>query len=110
MTYIGIQPWLWFYVTNSNLHCSNLYELLEQNGSFHQVLTEAQLSHHPVLHLVEATHKPLQVSCDGTWEFMTAEYVVDKLHLERGTMNHINYTRCEKRIWKSKTGKNSFYR
>lgn len=48
------------------LHCSNLYELLEQDGSFHQVFTEAQLGHHPVLDLIEATHKPLQVSRDDT--------------------------------------------
>lgn len=65
------------------LHCSNLYELLEQDGSFHQVFTEAQLGHHPVLDLIEATHKPLQVSRDDTWKLMPAEYVVDELHLER---------------------------
>lgn len=82
------------------LHCSNLYELLKQNGSFHQVFTEAQLGHHPVLHLIEATHKPLQVSCDAAWELMTAEYVVDELHLERHgqwvTSTDITCTHCEK--------------
>lgn len=65
------------------LHCSDLDELLEQDGSFDQVLAETQLRHHPVLHLVEATHKPLQVRRDGAGEFVTAEYVVDELHLER---------------------------
>lgn len=66
------------------LHCSNLDELLEQNGSFHQVLAEAQLRHHPVLHLVEPSHKSLQVGCDGTREFMATKHVVDQLQLEEG--------------------------
>lgn len=67
---------------NQLLHCSDLYELLEQNSSLHQVLTDAQLGHHPVLHLIEAAHEALQVRCDGTREFMAAKYVIDKLHLE----------------------------
>lgn len=63
------------------LHCCDLYELLEQNGSFHQVFTEAQLCHHPVLHLIEAPHEALQVSRDGAGELVPAEHVVDELHL-----------------------------
>lgn len=87
--------------TKQLLHCSDLYELLEQNGSLHQVFAEAQLGHHPVLHLVEATHEPLQVSCDGAGEFVTAKHVVDELHLERREQwdSDINYAH-----WNSKTG------
>lgn len=81
MTYNAVQTQLEGFM-NQLLHCSDLYELLEQNGSLHQVLAETQLGHHPVLHLIEAAHKALQVRCDGTREFMTAKYIVDELHLE----------------------------
>ena len=63
------------------LHSSDLDELLEQSGSLHQVFAEAKLGHHPVLHLIEATHKPLQVGRDGAGELVAAKYVVDELHL-----------------------------
>lgn len=62
-------------------HNSHLDELLEQNGSLDQVLTETQLRHHPVLNLVEATHKPLKVSRRGSRELFPSENVVDQLHL-----------------------------
>lgn len=67
------------------LHRSHLDELLQQHGAFHQVFAQAQLGHHPVLHLIKATHKPLQVGRDGAWELMTAKYVVDELHLQANT-------------------------
>lgn len=63
------------------LHCSDLDELLQQRGAFHQVSAQAQVGHHPVLHLVEAPHEALQVGRDGAGEFVTAEHVVDELHL-----------------------------
>lgn len=63
------------------LHCSDLDELLQQRGAFHQACAQAQVGHHPVLHLVKAPHKPLQVGRDGAWELVTAEHVVDELHL-----------------------------
>lgn len=64
------------------LHCGDLDELLEQDGSFDQVFTEAELAHHPVLNLVEAAHKALQVGRYGARELLTAKNVMDKLCLE----------------------------
>lgn len=64
------------------LHCGDLDELLEQDGSFDQVFTEAELAHHPVLNLVEAPHKALQVGRYGARELLTAKNVMDKLCLE----------------------------
>ena len=64
------------------LHRGDLDELLEQRGSLHQVLAEAHLGRHPVLHLVEAPHEALQVGRGGAGELAAAEDVVDELHLK----------------------------
>lgn len=64
-------------------HSHNCYfnELLEQHGSFHEVLTQAEFSHYPVVHFVEMSQKSLQISCGGAWEFLPSKNVVDKLCL-----------------------------
>lgn len=62
--------------------CSYLDEFLEELDSLTQLSTEADLSDHPQLNLVEPPQEQVHVSC-GSSEALAAKSVIEQLMLGR---------------------------